>query len=99
MEVFKLMNLLRQGFGCVISGYFAFFLQYNSSFIVFLIYKMNGNAAFLFLLLYNCFMHMLAVHALAAKFWQKGRVNIHDFFRKSFHHFFRYFQKKTRENN
>ena len=99
MEVFKLMNLLRQGFWCVSSGYFAFFLQYNFSFIVFLIYKMNGNTAFLFLVLNNRFMHMLAVHAFAAKLWQKGRVNIHDFFRKSFHHFFRYFQKKTGENN
>ena len=56
-----------------------------------LVHVMDGDAGFFFLVVQNRFVYMHAIHAFAAVFGQKCRMNIDDFIREFSNNVFRKF--------
>lgn len=78
MGILQRMYLRGHLVGCVGWGNGATGLKNNLTFVVVFVDEMNRDARFRFARRHNGFVDTMTEHALAAKFWQKGRMNVYD---------------------
>lgn len=78
MKMFQLLHPFGKGVGGIAGQYRAMRLKNGGAMVIQLIYIMYSDTAFLFSVADHGFMHMTAIHTLAAIVGQKGRVDIDD---------------------